>query len=278
MANSGLHTQASLESILPREIIACVRSPQSAERLRLRFQHCTQVKICTGSCASAAEACDVVVLACKASQIASILSSETENFHSAVSGKLLLSFVGGMPASTIHQYLYGSCSYNEDSRDTTLKVQPCHIKHVVPNAFAEIRKSATIFCRSPFIPESFTHLALGLMRTLGNVTHVSEHSMNAATVLGGCSPAYLAFFLEGLIEGVVARGMDVEAANEVGAGMMEGVAGMMRKGMTTREVIGSISTAGDATHAGLERLEKTGVQVAAKNAVEDGTALLDSRS
>lgn len=82
-------------TILPSRFIACVKRPESAERVRKAFvDHAGSVKVLTKNNVEGVAAGDIIILGCKPQMYAEILGEEGMN--KALEGKLLVSILAGV--------------------------------------------------------------------------------------------------------------------------------------------------------------------------------------
>ena len=82
----------------------------------------------------------------------------------------------------------------------------------MPNVAAEVR--AGTFCYAPgsAIDNGTLRSLLDLFGLLGDLIHVEERLMDAATAISGCGPAFFALVVESLTDAGVKEGLDARQA------------------------------------------------------------------
>lgn len=88
---------------LPSKFIACVKRPESAERVRVAFEGSfTPVTVLTNNNVEGAKNADVILLCCKPQMYDEILN--TPKMREALSGKLLVSILAGVKISDLKAF------------------------------------------------------------------------------------------------------------------------------------------------------------------------------
>lgn len=150
---------------------------------------------------------DIVVLAMKPKDVATVLQTHTLSPHTAV-----LSVLAGVSMATIEKYA---------------GERP--IARLMPNTSATIglSTSGATFNRavSPSLQQDF----IQLFEAIGTVEIVTEQQMHAVTALSGSGPAYFYYFLECYEKAGVALGLDAETARRLMLSTMAGAAEMLKR-------------------------------------------------
>ncbi|ETN39049.1 pyrroline-5-carboxylate reductase [Cyphellophora europaea CBS 101466] len=204
-----------------------VTSQASATALKHLFEARPQVSVFEGHNASVAADSDVIILACPPTATSEVLS-ETGLRH-ALRGKLLISVLGGVTRQTI-----------EDTLLNDQTPERCWVVRALPNLAVASNASATaIEVSDPRPPKHLADLADAIFSDLGGIVHVPSSLMDASTVLCGSAPAFVALFLDGMIDGAVAAGVPREKADVMVAQMLMSTSMLLKdqRASTLRESI-----------------------------------------
>ena len=139
---------------------------------------------------------------------------------------------------------------------------------VMPNILATVGEAASAYvgndCATP------EHLALvhRLLSSVGTAVAVEEKLMDAVTGLSGSGPAFVATFLEALIDGGVAAGLPRAEASKLAAQTVLGAGRwLLETGGSPANLKDLVTSPGGTTIAGLRALEKSGLRSATIEAV-----------
>lgn len=137
---------------------------------------------------------------------------------------------------------------------------------LMPNQPVEVRRG--VICHPPAhaMPDDLEAELLSLLGRLGDVVAIEENRLDAAMAVMSCAPAYLALIADALNDAGVREGLDLELANELVAGTLEGTAELLRvRGPSEIQV--AVASPGGATERGLKALQDAGVPEAIAAAV-----------
>lgn len=165
-----------------------------------------------GDNVSVAERASIVLLACPPGAMGSILSEK--GMSSAIHDKPLISVLAGVTTSAMESLL----------KDQGIRK---------PSVFRALPNLAIATCSSATaieIPPTSEHAKVVdiVFQALGGVTYVPADCMNAATVMCGSTPAYIALVLDGMIDGAVASGVPREKARSMAAQMLSSTAALLQ--------------------------------------------------
>jgi pyrroline-5-carboxylate reductase len=104
------------------------------------------------------------------------------------------------------------------------------------------------------------------LEELGRVIDLPDERFDGATAVMGCSPAYLALFVEAIARAGAAEGLDDALAEELVIETAAGTAELLRH-RSPAEVRKAVASPGGSTEAGLEALEREGAAAAFEAAV-----------
>jgi pyrroline-5-carboxylate reductase len=194
-----------IDGIELSEIYLSTKSQHSAERLGF-IQDSTNVPVHVfydihGHLEVIAKS-DIVVLACPPDSMSSVLNSDFAATRQSLKGKVLVSVLAGVTREAIQDKLHGSVN------------QGMYVSRVLPNLAVARRRSATaIEISEPELPSEKQKIVDSMFKALGGIIHVPAAQMDAATVLCGSLPAYIALIADGMIDGAIAAGVPREKAN-----------------------------------------------------------------
>ena len=137
------------------------------------------------------------------------------------------------------------------------------VLRTMPNLAVEVHRG--VICHTA--PDEAMVPALELLGALGTTVQMDEETIDAATAVMGCAPAYLARAVEALIEAGVRAGLDPDLSDML---VREAAAGTGEHLLSRepREMQVAIASPGGSTEAGLEALEDAGGPAAFAAAVE----------
>lgn len=150
---------------------------------------------------------DIVVLAVKPQVMKAVVSG----FADALDKQLVISVAAGLSTELLSNMLGG---YG-------------NIVRAMPNTPAMIQMGATGLYGTDDISTEQKQLATAVMEASGLVMWVdNEEHMHAVTAVSGSAPAYMFYFIEAMIDGAVALGLDKEQASALAMQTMLGAAKM----------------------------------------------------
>ena len=150
---------------------------------------------------------DVVVLAVKPQKMQQVVSE----FADALDTQLVISVAAGLSTELLSQMLGGYSN----------------IVRAMPNTPSKIQMGATGLYATSHINDEQKQLAGAVMQASGLVIWVDkEEHMHAVTAVAGSAPAYLFYFIESMIDGAVALGLDKEQASALAMQTVLGAATM----------------------------------------------------
>ncbi|KAL8902070.1 MAG: hypothetical protein Q9207_004895 [Kuettlingeria erythrocarpa] len=260
------HTHAVLDKVedlpKPTRFIACVRTFDSAQRLRkelAKLEHAPPVTIVQGENARAVQAADTILLGCQPQDLASCIGEP--GVRKALQGKLLISILAGVTIPQIEGALEqltpskttgkinAAARSNSDAHPTT-------IVRAMPNTASFVRSSTTVITSCSNATPSDVRLVEWLFIAVGTVTQITASQFDACTALCGSTPAFFALFIESLLDGAVALGLKRSEAQIMAAQTMKGAAMLMLAGEQPDTLKEKVATPGGSTIQGLLELER----------------------
>ena len=165
--------------------------------------------------------------------------------------KLLISVLAGVTSESIRAVVPESCV----------------VFRTLPNLAVAQHASSTAIEISD-APEDKVRLVDMIFEQLGSVIRMPGHLMDASSVLCGSTPAFIALFLDGLIDGAVAAGVPRGKAQQAIAQVMMSSAALLKETGSPSALRESICAMPGCTIQGNIALEQSGTRGAAAGAMK----------
>ena len=180
---------------------------------------------------------DIVVLAVKPQVMKAVVSS----FADVLDKQLVISVAAGLSTELLSDMLGG---YD-------------NIVRAMPNTPAMIQMGATGLYGTDNISAEQKQLATAVMEASGLVMWVdNEEQMHAVTAVSGSAPAYMFYFIEAMVDGAVALGLDKEQASALAMQTMLGAAKMaMGSEDAPSELRRKVTSPNGTTQAAIESMQ-----------------------
>ena len=213
-----------------------VADPSSEAREQLAAKGLNTVDPTADAKAAVIDA-DIVVLAVKPQVMKAVVSS----FVDALDKQLVISVAAGLSTELLSDMLGG---YD-------------NIVRAMPNTPAMIQMGATGLYGTDNISAEQKQLATAVMEASGLVMWVdNEEHMHAVTAVSGSAPAYMFYFIESMIDGAVALGLDKEQASALAMQTMLGAAKMaMNSEDAPAELRRKVTSPNGTTQAAVESMQ-----------------------
>ncbi|WP_201624430.1 pyrroline-5-carboxylate reductase [Psychrobacter immobilis] len=183
-----------------------VADPSSEAREQLAAKGLNTVDP-TADAKAAVIGADIVVLAVKPQVMKAVVSG----FADVLDKQLVISVAAGLSTELLSNMLGGYSN----------------IVRAMPNTPAMIQMGATGLYGTDDISAEQKQLATAVMEASGLVMWVdNEEHMHAVTAVSGSAPAYMFYFIEAMVDGAVALGLDKEQASALAMQTMLGAAKM----------------------------------------------------
>lgn len=168
----------------------------------------------------------------------------------ALRGRLLISIAAGWTREKIENYVS-----KESGSERTWVIR------TLPNIAAQVSQSLTAIEEPP--PETPRHhiaTTEAIFNKIGRTVCVSPRLMNAATAVGGSTPAMFAIICDALIDAAVAVGVPRALAQSMIFQSMKGTAEMLQSGIHPSLLKDQGTSPEGCTIAGLMVMEEAGVR------------------
>lgn len=183
---------------------------------------------------------DIVFLAVKPQNMDEVLDEIKDN----VKEQLIVSIAAGITIKKLEA-----------------KLKNKKIVRVMPNTPCLVGEMAAGFSLGKKCNDKDAMIIEKILNSAGKAFLVKEEMLDAVTGLSGSGPAFVAYLIEGMIEGGIKSGLNKDIATELALQTAKGTAKLLQEtGMTTKELIRSVSSPNGTTVAGREILEKSDVK------------------
>ena len=213
-----------------------VADPSSEAREQLAAKGLNTVDPTADAKAAVIDA-DIVVLAVKPQVMKAVVSG----FADVLDKQLLISVAAGLSTELLSNMLGGYSN----------------IVRAMPNTPAMIQMGATGLYGTDNIAAEQKQLATAVMEASGLVMWVNnEKHMHAVTAVSGSAPAYMFYFIEAMVDGAVALGLDKEQASALAMQTMLGAAKMaMGSEDAPSELRRKVTSPNGTTQAAIESMQ-----------------------
>ncbi|MBF0318822.1 MAG: pyrroline-5-carboxylate reductase [Nitrospirae bacterium] len=185
----------------------------------------------TGDNIELGRAADIIIVAVKPQ----IISGIAEALNSMdLSKKTLVSIAAGVSTSYLRQ------AFRTDN-----------VIRVMPNTPALVLKGMSVIAAGEGCSADTMGRIVEIFSSIGKIHFLSERHMDAVTALSGSGPAFIALFVEGMIQGGIALGLNEETASLLTLQTLAGTAELLAS-HTPEAVIKMVSSPGGTTVAGLK--------------------------
>jgi len=160
----------------------------------------------------------------------------------------------------------------------TSRLKTAKVIRVMPNTPALAQEGMSVLSLCECIQDREMSVIRGIFLSIGKVLVLPEKYMDAVTAVSGSGPAFIALFIEKLIDAGVKAGLSRENASELAIQTLIGTAKLLETGMPPGKLREMVTSPGGTTAAGLKVFEDRGfsdmvnsvVQAAAERSRELG--------
>lgn len=274
-------TKTSVSSLYTRVpwakfgFLVSVQSEATAQAVEEEFAGSIRLEVLQRQNVQVAMRAGIVILACPPGTVKTVLSDR--GMADALSDKILVSLAAGVTIAQMKDALYQGPGNESDQNNQNR----CHIVRAMPNIAASLGASATSITLSidPAPPDNTIEVVDSFFQAVGGITHIPESQMDAASVVCGASPAFMALFSDAIIDGAVAGGLPRAQAEIMTAQALASTAALLAAdggGKRPSEVRENVCANPGITIGGILNLEKGGVRGSISAAVRD--SILAARS
>jgi len=138
---------------------------------------------------------------------------------------------------------------------STLKTN--RLVRVMSNTPALVQEGMSVISLCTCLPEKIIAPVRDIFMSIGKVLTLPEKYMNAVTALSGSGPAFIALFIESMIEGGMRMGLSSEDATDLSVQTLLGTARLLDTGMSPEKLRIMVTSPGGTTAAGLKIYEES---------------------
>jgi pyrroline-5-carboxylate reductase len=195
----------------------------------------------TASNAEAVEGAQIIILAVKP-QVMELVLKEISPFVEG--SKTVVSIAAGISLSYLAE-----------------RLRTGKLVRVMPNTAALVGEAMSVLSLCECLHEKDFEAVKDIFMSIGKAVVMPEKYMDAVTAISGSGPAFVALFLEGLMEGGQAAGLAAGAARELVVQTALGTARLLEEtGLDTVELRRMVTSPGGTTMAGLKIFEEAGLK------------------
>jgi pyrroline-5-carboxylate reductase len=142
----------------------------------------------------------------------------------------------------------------------TSRLKTSKIIRVMPNTPALVQEGMSVLTLCECIHDREMGLIRSIFMSIGKVLVLPEKYMDAVTALSGSGPAFIALFVEKMIEAGEKVGLSKDNATELAIQTLIGTAKLLETGMPPGKLREMVTSPGGTTAAGLKVFEEKGFQ------------------
>lgn len=139
------------------------------------------------------------------------------------------------------------------------KLKTKKLIRVMPNTPALVQEGMSVMSLCECFPDRDISPVREILMSVGKVLVMPEKYMNVVTALSGSGPAFIAFFIEAMIEAGVEYGLSRGHASELAAQTLLGTAKILDSGLSPDKLREMVTSPGGTTAAGLEVFREKGL-------------------
>ena len=235
MAEGILAAAAAVKGFNASRVTMAEKSPERARYMEKKYGVRT-----TASAAEAAKAADVLVLAVKPQDVASV-AAETKPYMDG--GKLLISIAAGKTTAVLRK------AFGTKAR----------IVRVMPNLALVAKEGMSAIAGAKNATEEDIAFAERLLGAAGKTVRLPEKAFDAVTALSGSGPAFYAYMEQAMADSGRELGLPAAAAALLARQTMFGTAAYLRAtGANCDDFIAAVCSKGGTTAAGMKALSARG--------------------
>lgn len=136
------------------------------------------------------------------------------------------------------------------------KLKTKRLVRVMPNTPAIVQEGMSVLSLCECFSDKEVAAVRDIFMSVGKVLTLPERHINAVTALSGSGPAFIALFVEGMIDAGVKMGLNREDAAELAQQTLLGTARLLDTGMSPEKLRVMVTSPGGTTAAGLKEFER----------------------
>ena len=206
-----------------------VSEPKQARRQYLNETYGTAV---TGSNRDVINTSEIIILAVKPQNMKEVI---TDIGPAVTEDKTVVSIAAGIKLD----YL-------------TAKLNTKRIVRVMPNTPALVQEGMSVMSLCECFSDNAISVVREILMSIGKIITLPEKYMDAVTAVSGSGPAFIAFFVEAMIDSAVKLGLGNDDAHTLAVQTVIGTAKLLDTGMSPSKLREMVTSPGGTTAAGLD--------------------------
>jgi pyrroline-5-carboxylate reductase len=194
----------------------------------------------TGSNREVASTCNIIILAVKPQNVDSVLNEISDLITDE---KTVVSIAAGITLSYLQS-----------------KLKTKKLIRVMPNTPAIVQEGMSVMSLCECFSDKDIAAVREIFMSVGQVLTMPEKYMDAVTALSGSGPAFIALFIECLIDAGANMGLSRDNASELAIQTLIGTAKLIDTGMSPEKLRKMVTSPGGTTAAGLKVFEQKGLR------------------
>ncbi|MFZ6017630.1 MAG: pyrroline-5-carboxylate reductase [Nitrospirota bacterium] len=195
-----------------------------------------------------ASSCNIIILAIKPQNMDTVLDEIADLITDE---KTVVSIAAGITFSYLQ-----------------MRLKTKKLIRVMPNTPALIQEGMSVMSLCECISDKDIMIVRDIFMSIGRLLILPEKYMNAVTALSGSGPAFIAYFIEAMIEGGEKMGLNKGDATALAIQTLLGTARLLDTGMSPEKLREMVTSPGGTTEAGLKIFEERGFIDIVKDAIE----------
>ena len=233
MAEAIIKGVKSQESGVRRDIL--VSEPSEDRR---KYLQQTYVIKTTESNKEVASSCNIIILAIKPQNMAAVLDEVADLITEE---KTVVSIAAGITLSFLQS-----------------KLKTKKLIRVMPNTPAIVQEGMSVMSLCECFSDKDIAIIRDIFMSVGKVLTLPEKYINAVTAVSGSGPAFVALFIEAMIDAGEKIGLSRDNASELAIQTLIGTASLLDTGMPPEKLREMVTSPGGTTAAGLKVFEEKG--------------------
>ncbi len=196
--------------------------------------------------------CDCIFLGVKPQGLDALLEVLSPILENRASAPLLISMAAGISMAHI----------------AALCGTDCAVIRIMPNTPVSVGEGMILYDCNAQVSDELEAEFCALLAKAGRLDRLNEASIDAASALSGCGPAFVYLFAEALADGAVECGLSREKAKLYAAQTLRGSASLLlESGKHPGELKDAVCSPGGTTIAGVHALESGAFRASTASAV-----------
>jgi pyrroline-5-carboxylate reductase len=233
----GNMAEALIKGIKDKQCNILVSEPSEDRRIYLEQTYGVKT---TSDNKEIASSCGIIILAVKPQIMQSVLNDISASIGE---DKTVVSIAAGITLTYLQS-----------------KLKTKKLIRIMPNTPALVQQGMSVMSMCDCFPDKDINVVREIFMSVGHVLTLKEKHMDAVTAVSGSGPAFIALFVEAMIEAGIGLGLTEDCASELAIQTLIGTAEMLKTGMTPQRLREMVTSPGGTTAAGLKSFDENGLK------------------